>query len=104
MSERTLVLHKPESFQVPAIVADVGPEATKRFFEFLSRSRSATRTRGSRTTKRSANSYKEKEIPVHHKLEEILNEYLKVSKPRERPDTPLFPTTLGKVGSLDLDQ
>src|ERR1700686_1854343 len=83
MSERTLVLHKPESFQVPAIVADVGPEATKRFFEFLSRSRSATRTRGSRTTKRSANSYKEKEIPVHHKLEEILNEYLKVSKLRE---------------------
>ena len=83
MSERTLVLHKPESFQVPAIVADVGPEATKRFFEFLSRSRSATRTRGSCTTKRSANSYKEKEIPVHHKLEEILNEYLKVSKLRE---------------------
>jgi hypothetical protein len=35
MSERTLVLHQPESFQVPAIVADVGPEATKRFFEFL---------------------------------------------------------------------
>jgi len=30
------VLHKAESFQVPAIVAGVGPEATKRFFEFFS--------------------------------------------------------------------
>ena len=78
MSERTLVLHKAESFQVPAIIADVGPEATKR----------------------SANSYKEKKIPVHHKLEEILDEYLKVSKLRERPDTPLFPTTLGKSREL----
>ena len=35
MSERTLVLHKAESFQVPAIIAEVGPEATKRFFEFF---------------------------------------------------------------------
>src|SRR5260370_30772443 len=35
MSERALVLHKVESFQVPAIVADLGPEATKRFFEFF---------------------------------------------------------------------
>ena len=39
---------------------------------------------------------KEKEIPVHHKLEEILNEDLKVAKLREKPETPLFPTTLGK--------
>jgi hypothetical protein len=84
MSERTLVLHKPESFQVPAIVADVGPEATKRFFEFLSRSRSATRTRGSRTTKRDRPiPIRKRKFPVHHKLEEILNEYLKVSKLRE---------------------
>jgi hypothetical protein len=30
-----LVLHKAESFQVPAIIADVGPEATKQFFEFF---------------------------------------------------------------------
>jgi integrase len=36
---------------------------------------------------------KEKEIRVHHKLAEILDEYLKVSKLREKPDTPLFPTT-----------
>src|ERR1700722_5904281 len=39
---------------------------------------------------------KEKEIPVHHKLEEILDEYLKVSKLREKPSSRLFPTTLGK--------
>jgi site-specific recombinase XerD len=43
---------------------------------------------------------KEKEIPVHYELEEILNEYLKVSKLREKPDTPLFPTTLGKSREL----
>ena len=50
---------------------------------------------------------KEKEIPVHHKLEEILDEYLKVSNPREKPDTPLSPTTLGKsreLGSRPDDQ
>ena len=35
MSERALVLHEAEPFQVPAIIADVGPEATKRFFEFF---------------------------------------------------------------------
>jgi hypothetical protein len=35
MSERALVLHKAEPFQVPSIIADVGPEATKRFFEFF---------------------------------------------------------------------
>ncbi|MBV8969446.1 MAG: tyrosine-type recombinase/integrase [Verrucomicrobia bacterium] len=39
---------------------------------------------------------KEKEIPVHHKLEEILDEYLSVSKLREKANTPLFPTTLGE--------
>jgi site-specific recombinase XerD len=35
MTNRTLALARAESFQVPAIVADVGPEATKRFFEFF---------------------------------------------------------------------
>jgi hypothetical protein len=35
MSERALVVHKVESFQVPAIIAHVGPETTKRFFEFF---------------------------------------------------------------------
>jgi integrase/recombinase XerD len=29
------ISQKAESFQVPAIIADVGPEATKRFFEFF---------------------------------------------------------------------
>ena len=43
---------------------------------------------------------KEKEIPVHHKLEEILDEYLKVSKLREKPNQPLFSTTLGKSREL----
>ena len=43
---------------------------------------------------------KEKEIPVHHKLEEILDEYLKVSKLRDKPETSLFPTTLGKSREL----
>jgi hypothetical protein len=35
MSEHSLVLHKGKTFQVPAIIASVGPEATKRFFEFF---------------------------------------------------------------------
>ncbi len=30
-----MTVAKAESFQVPAIVAEVGPEATKRFFEFF---------------------------------------------------------------------
>jgi len=30
-----LTVAKAESFQVPAIVAEVGPEAAKRFFEFF---------------------------------------------------------------------
>jgi hypothetical protein len=32
---RTLALRPSEAFQVPAIIADVGPEAAKRFFEFF---------------------------------------------------------------------
>src|SRR6266446_2566097 len=35
MSEAALSLTRAESFQVPAIVAEVGPEATKKFFEFF---------------------------------------------------------------------
>jgi hypothetical protein len=33
--QSALVLYKAESFKVPAIIAEVGPEATKRFFEFF---------------------------------------------------------------------
>src|SRR5258708_10307199 len=35
MSEAALTVAKAESFQVPAIVAEVGPEATKKFLEFF---------------------------------------------------------------------
>ncbi len=37
---------------------------------------------------------KEKEFPVHHQLEEILDSYLDVSGLRANPTGPLFPTTL----------
>ena len=39
---------------------------------------------------------KEKEMPVHHKLEEILQAYLSASGLRASPSGPLFPTTVGK--------
>jgi hypothetical protein len=35
MTETALGLVKAESFQVPALIADIGPEATRRYFEFL---------------------------------------------------------------------
>src|ERR1700756_2415924 len=35
MSEAALTVAKSESFQVPALIADIGPEATKRYFEFF---------------------------------------------------------------------
>jgi integrase/recombinase XerD len=43
---------------------------------------------------------KEKEFPVHHLLEEILDSYLDVSGLRANPTGPLFPTTLGKTRKL----
>ena len=45
MSERALVLYEAEPFQIPAIIADVGPEAAKRFSS-SSLFRSATRIPG----------------------------------------------------------
>jgi hypothetical protein len=36
MTETALDLVKAGSFQVPALIADIGPEATKRYFEFFS--------------------------------------------------------------------
>jgi site-specific recombinase XerD len=43
---------------------------------------------------------KEKELPVHHKLEELLDEYLKATGLEKEPQSPLFPATLGKTGKL----
>jgi hypothetical protein len=34
---------------------------------------------------------KEKELPVHHKLEELLDEYLKATGLENEPESPLFP-------------
>jgi integrase len=41
---------------------------------------------------------KEKELPVHHKLEEILDQYLKATGLEKEPESPLFPAALGKTG------
>jgi len=43
---------------------------------------------------------KQKEIPVHHRLEEILDNYLDATGLRIFPESPLFPVTLGKTKKL----
>ena len=43
---------------------------------------------------------KEKELPVHHKLEELLDEYLKATGLGTEPGSLLFPAALGKTGKL----
>jgi integrase/recombinase XerD len=43
---------------------------------------------------------KETEIPVHHKLEELLDEYLELSGLRNRPNAPLFPIAVGRTRKL----
>src|SRR5208282_2280349 len=43
---------------------------------------------------------KEKELPVHHKLEELLDEYLKATGLGAEPGSPLFPAALGKTGKI----
>jgi integrase/recombinase XerD len=43
---------------------------------------------------------KEKELPVHHKLEEILDQYLKISGLEKEPSSPLFPASIEKTGKL----
>ena len=43
---------------------------------------------------------KEKELPVHHKLEELLDQYLKASCLEKEPGSPLFPASIGKTGKL----
>jgi hypothetical protein len=37
---------------------------------------------------------KEKELPVHHKLEEILEQYLKATGLEKEPESPLFPVSI----------
>jgi len=39
---------------------------------------------------------KEKELPVHHKLEELLDEYLKATGLGAEPGSPLFPASIGR--------
>ena len=46
---------------------------------------------------------KEKEIPVHHKLEEYLDAYLKAAKLSEQLASPLFRSTRGKSRELGID-
>ena len=46
---------------------------------------------------------KEKEIPVHHKLEEYLDVYLKAAKLSEQPGSPLFRSTRGRSRELETD-
>jgi integrase/recombinase XerD len=43
---------------------------------------------------------KEKELPVHHKLEELLDQYLKATGLENEPESPLFPAAVGKTGKL----
>jgi len=38
---------------------------------------------------------KEKELPVHHKLEELLDQYLKATGLEKEPQSPLFPASIG---------
>jgi integrase/recombinase XerD len=43
---------------------------------------------------------KEKELPVHHKLEQLLDQYLKTTGLEKEPQSPLFPASIGKTGKL----
>jgi integrase/recombinase XerD len=42
----------------------------------------------------------EKELPVHHKLEEILDQYLKVTGLEKEPGSPISLASIGKTGKL----
>jgi hypothetical protein len=43
---------------------------------------------------------KEKELPVHHKLEELLDQYLKASGLEKEPESPLFPVRTRKFKNI----
>jgi len=47
---------------------------------------------------------KEKELPVHHKLEELLDQYLKATGLEKEPESPLFPAAIGKTGKYRADR
>jgi hypothetical protein len=42
---------------------------------------------------------KEKELPVHHKLEELPDQYLKATGLEKEPESPLFRATIGLLES-----
>jgi hypothetical protein len=42
----------------------------------------------------------EKELPVHHKLEEFFDQHLKATGLEKEPESPLFPADFGKTGKL----
>jgi hypothetical protein len=45
---------------------------------------------------------KEKDLPVHHKLEEFLDQYLQATGLGAEPDSFLFPAALRNIGKLSL--
>jgi len=47
---------------------------------------------------------KQKEIPVHHKLEEYLDQYLTAAKLSDDPEQPLFKSTRGRSKKLGSDR
>ena len=50
--------------------------------------------------KRQCGRFGSEELPVHHKLEELLDQYLKESGLEKEPGSLLFPAAIGKTGKL----
>ena len=44
--------------------------------------------------------FKEKKLPVHHELEDILDQYLKATGLEKEPESLLFPAAVRKTGKL----
>jgi hypothetical protein len=42
----------------------------------------------------------EEQLPVHHKLEELLDQYLEITGLKKEPESLLFPAAIGKTGKL----
>src|SRR6201993_1450408 len=129
MSDSELVVLSPETFQAPILIERAGPSTRKKFFEFFTvpirnaNSRAAyyraiqqflawveragyqhlqdIYPSGKRFLLRfKEKGGKEKELPVHHKLEELLDQYLKITGLEKEPESPLFPAAIGKTGKL----